>query len=736
MALPSTSNRMRVVWLLVVFGALLGALLLRLGYWQVVRAGWLQSNALDQWTRELPITAKRGDILDRRGNVLASSAPCFSVVVRPQEIKKAADQAAGNGDTGYTQQIVRDLSLVLGLDQTIVAQRVGDITKSEIRLKRQISNEETEQIQEFKRVDKDAGKVDQLKGVYLVNDKRRYYPMSDFLSQVLGFTSADGDGQEGLEAKLNKYLKGTDGFEVIEADGKGREIDSSVNQYVAPVDGYSVKLTIDSTVQNFLENAAEACMTKENPKKVTAIAISPSTGEILGMTVKPSFDNNAPPKDNITLLREFSRNTAISDAYEPGSTFKIITTAAALEEGTITAQSTFNCPGYRMVDGQKIKCWSARPHGHQTLVEGVENSCNPVFMDMALGMGKQTFYQWIYNFGFGSTTGIEMLGESSGIVTQEKYVRDLDLARIGFGQSIAVTPIQLISGVAAVINGGSLIKPSIVKEITDSQGNVIVNNTPQVVRQVISEKTSAAMRSILRSVVDNGSGHNAQIAGYAVGGKTGTAQKYGPDGRIMPNKNISSFIGFAPADNPKILVLFIVDEPNSGSTFGSVVAAPYAKDILEKSLKYMNVPPAHTENDPVVDPVEVPDLVHKELAQAEALLEGKGLHCKTEGYAGEVTDQFPAPGAKIAKGDTVTVFLKQVDDSDTDGKVVLPDLSAMTPLVVRDTLDELGLKLRVKGEGGKVKSQVPLPESEMYPGETVTVEFEYNTPAQDAGATP
>ena len=690
MASPGMMNKKRLLAFLSAVTLLFFVLFGRLGYIQLVQAQWLQEKAADQWTRDLAVSAKRGDIQDRNGNILAQSASADTVVVRPSQIK----------DVDYTAD---KLSEILEMDRDEVMQK---LTKdaSEVWLKRQVESEQADAIRQLN-----------LSGVVFTEDSKRYYPRGNFLSQVLGFCSVDGQGQEGLELKLNKYLAGTDGRTVSETDTKGREMPYSVSQYIAPQDGYDVTLTIDYVIQSFVEKAMEDALVKYNAKAIQCVVMDPQTGEVLAMGNKPDFDLNDPPRDDLDTLKALSRNSCVVDVYEPGSTFKIITTASALELGVTSTDAHFNCPGYAMVDGEKIKCWrSYNPHGDQTLAQAVQNSCNPAFVALALAMGKENFYDMIYNFGFGSTTDLDFTGEASGIVRAEKYVKNVDLARIGFGQSIAVSPMQLITAVSAVANGGNLMKPYLVKSMTDSEGNVVEETTPTVVRQVISSQTSDTMRQILEDAVTNGS-KNAYAAGYRVAGKTGTAQKY-VDGKIDNTKHVASFVGFAPADDPQICVLFIVDEATGvPSDFGGTLAAPYARQIIEDTLKYMKVKPQYKEGEGQGDAlVAVPNLVGKSSEDARKALEDAGLVMSADGTGATVTEQDLPEGTEVAKGATINVILGEPSPPANDTAVQVPDVTGKTPEEANVILTTYGLQLLPRGNGVAVAQSHS-------PGTTVTI---------------
>lgn len=692
MANPNISNKKRLTILFYVALLLMLVIAGRLAQLMFFNAEDLQDKAENQWTRELAVAPKRGSILDRNGEILATSATAESVLLHPKDITDAGEVASL-------------LAPILEMEEQKIFDLANDKTKVEVWLKRQITSEQAEQIRQLN-----------LSGVDFFTDTKRYYPSGEFMSQVLGYTSSDGDGQEGLEKYYNKYLAGYAGSILAQVDANGRTIAGSEQTYIDPQPGLNLVLTTDAFIQSFLESAAREALEVNQAKSVCAIVMNPKNGDILGMVNYPEADLNNLDRSDLQALADLSRNTAIVDAYEPGSTFKIITTAAALDSGVVTTEDHFNCPGYKIVDGEKIKCWrSYNPHGDQTLAQAVENSCNPAFMEMALRMGTDKFYEYIYNFGFGSNTGVDYSADGAGIIRAAKYVKNVDLARIGFGQSIAVTPLQLSAAICATINGGYLYTPRLASHLQDDEGNIVKTFESQMVRQVISEETSAKMRTILEGVVANGGGKNGQIEGYRVGGKTGTAQMY-ENGVIVQGKNISSFVGFAPADDPQYMVLFIVREPGVPVTFGSVVAAPFAKEVLEKCLKYGGVEPT----EPVEDLVETPDFVGKTTEEAAAAAQEAELSLQTNG-TGKIAAQSPAAGTKVKKGSEIDVYGETQSDPASDEK--MPNLVGKTLAQAYDMLEEIGLEMEVDGDTGNgvIASQSQKEGTSVIYGEKVVV---------------
>lgn len=700
MSLPSLKSKKRLLFLMTMVVVLFFGLAVKMAIIVFAQGEFLQEKALIQQTRDLVVTAKRGSILDRNGGLLAQSANAETVVLRPAEVKK------GNVDA-----IVSVLAEKLGMSEETVRNRATDGTKSEVWLARQIDKNVARELRELS-----------LPGVYFTVDVKRYYPNGAFLTQTLGFTSVDGVGLEGIEAYYDKYLAGQNGKIVSEADRDGRQIPLGEKDYIEPVDGYNVVLTIDEVIQSFLEKSLEEAYVQQNAIGAWGVAMDPKTGHILAMANIPDYDLNSPPRDDMEALTALTRNKVITDVYEPGSTFKVVTCSSAIDSGKISESSTFDCSGSQIVEGQQIKCWRfPRSHGHQTLHEAVQNSCNAAFMKMGLEMGTEAFYDYINEFGFGKQTGITFPSDQGGILMTEKYVRNSDLARIAFGQSIAVTPLQLISSFSAVVNGGFLYQPMLVKGIQDSDGNYIEEYASTVISQPISAQTSALMCDILESVVSLGSGKNAYIPGYRVGGKTGTAQKYDEDGKIMQGKHIASFMGFAPANDPKIAVLIIVDEPNVAVDFGSVVAAPYVKNVILESLLYMGVAPDYGDAAPP-EQVEVPSVDGKTETEAAVILGTLGFTYLMDG-TGNVASQLPAPGTIVDKGTTVLLNMTiKTEYVDMKGKVVVPDLSGMTIMEASQALEGSGLKLVIDGEG-KARFQSPAAGDIVDEGSEIMVEF-------------
>lgn len=614
---------------MVLVAFLFGTIIARLIYIQIAEGSTLRIKALDQWTRDVPITGERGDIFDRNGVLLADTETLYTVYARPVSVT----------DKEYTSRV---LGKVLGVDSTALYEKMTSKV-SEITVSKKVTKAEMNALM-------DAG----VEGIYYSQNLDRKYIYGDFLTQILGFTNIDGVGQSGVEAYYDKYLKGTDGYILTETDLVGRELESNVTRYVEGSKGNSVYLTIDYAIQSFVESAVNNAFLKHNATSTACVVMNAKTGEILAMAQRPSYDLNDLPRDDIELLFSASKSALISNVYEPGSTFKVLTAAMGLDKELIDTSYNLYCPGYRIVDGQKIKCWRTIGHGSETFAEGVQNSCNCLFMDIALKLGTENFYDGLRMFGINEKTGIDMSGEASGLTIAESAVKTVDLARMGFGQAIAVTPIELLNAAASVVNGGKLMTPYIVDKIVDNDGKVVVQNYPIVKRNTVSAATGSIMREILESVVSEGGGKNASVPGYRIGGKTGTAQKYA-DGAIAQGMYVSTFLGFLPADDPEYILLFIVDEPKGGAYYGSVVAAPYAGEIFSKIVSYAGIQPDYYEEK---EKFRMPDLTGTTLTEAVKTLKQLNLYYEMSGEwteGAKVLQQIPVAGSYVTEDSIILI---------------------------------------------------------------------------------
>ena len=594
---------------------------------QVFNGSFLQKKAYDQWTRDLPITAERGKIYDINGATLAVSFTTYDVYVRGREIKDTA-------------QVASFLSKKLNMSYDLVYSKASIKNISEVLVKLQIDSSIAKEIA-----------IQNLSGVFLSESIKRYYPYGNLLTQIIGFNTVDNQGQAGIEAYFNNTLKGTNGSYLIQSDLQGKELQNSLRTYIDAVAGDNIYLTIDVNIQYIVEEVLNKVMLEQQCKSASCLIMNAKTGEIIASSTKPSFDLNNVPRDNALSLMEMTKNKIAVDIYEPGSTFKILTMAAALETGVTNLNDHFYCSGYSIVDGQKIKCWKSKGHGSQDLTTGLVNSCNCVFMALAQRMGVNDFYSYLKKFGLGSKTGVEIASESSGILMNQNTVKNVDLARIGFGHAVAVSPIQLLTAVCSAINGGTLNSPTIIDKITsyDNITKSLKNQTSK--SNIISKQTSNIINQMLKKVVNKEQEYSF-VAGYDVGGKTGTAQKY-ENGIIAQGKYISSFIGTYPASSPDYALLLLVDEPGAGAYYGSVVAAPYGKDIISSLISYLGHKPIKQVE---IEYIDMPDLVGKSLLEASVTLNNLGISYEIDGDGSKIVKQLPPVGTKIEKSSTVVII--------------------------------------------------------------------------------
>jgi stage V sporulation protein D (sporulation-specific penicillin-binding protein) len=636
--------RRRLIFVLVFGLAFFFVISVRLGYVQFVLGNMLTDQALDSWSRNIPFEPKRGKILDRNDVVLATNISAPTVFVVPRQVKEPEETA-------------EKLAAVLNISKTDVYKR---ITKKEsiVRIDnggRKISNNKAKEIEALN-----------LSGVFVAEDSKRHYPYGAYLSHVLGFAGIDSQGLTGLELYYDDQLNGKKGHVSFFSDARGRRMPSLSDKYEKPKDGYDLRLTTDSRVQTIIERELDIAQATYNADGAIAIAMNPNTGEILGMSSRPDFD----PEEYKRVAPEvYNRNLPVWAQYEPGSTFKIITLAAALEEGKVDLENDhFHDPGSIEVAGRKLKCWKAGGHGSQSFLEGVQNSCNPGFVILGQRLGKDKLFSYIKDFGFGEKTGVDLAGEGKGILFPLDRVGPLELATTAFGQGVSVTPIQQVAAVSAAVNGGYLYEPYIAKELVDPvTGKVVSKQTPKLKRKVISEETSKEVRHALESVVAQGTGKNAFVDGYRVGGKTGTAQK-AEGGVYLKNNHIVSFIGMAPANKPEIVVYVAIDNPKETLQFGGIVAAPIVGNIIEDSLSAMGVEKqkGQIEKEKTwldAPEVVVPDLVGKKTKDLTNLL--YNLKIETSGKGNYIVQQAPQAGVKLQAGKTIRLFLgdkKDVED--------------------------------------------------------------------------
>lgn len=685
--------------------ALLSLIIFRLAWIQFVRGDELRQEGIINRMRDVPVEAKRGSILDRNGNELVTSVSADSIYAIPNHIE--------NPD-----QVASQIAPLLGMDVEKVKSVITKKSRFEW-IKRKVDFEVSQKIKNLK-----------IEGIGFAEESRRYYKQETLAPHILGFTGTDNQGLMGMEAAYEEELKGIPGRIVIEHDAAGREIPQALHQYIPPTQGNNLVLTLDQTIQHFVERELDKIVATYNPKMAVIIVMEPKTGKILALGNRPTF---SPNNWREVPQSVWDRNPAVWYNYEPGSTFKIITASSALEENAVKVSDRFFDPGFYQVADRKIRCWKVEGHGSQSFEEVVQNSCNPGFIQVGLDLGKERFYKYIRAYGFGQSTGIGLPGEARGIMIPEKNATNLNIATMSIGQSIAVTPIQLITAISAVANGGKLMKPQLVERIEDQKGKIIEEIKPQEIHQVISEETAKVTSQLLENVVMKGSGKNAFVDGYRAAGKTGTAQVVSERGGYASGKYVASFAGFAPVNDPKISVLIMVAEPQGGIYYGSQVAAPVFAPLAKDILRYLGVPEQKNLPKPKVNPWEVeeerievvvPNVVNLPLNEAQKLLREGGLAFETRGQGKVVYGQIPESGALVLSG--TTVILDLAGSGGGQGKageqVSVPNLKGMTIREAGNLLESLGLKLEPTGSG-LANTQSPAVGSKLTRGSVVKVEF-------------
>ncbi|MCO7174613.1 stage V sporulation protein D [Sporolactobacillus kofuensis] len=646
MRVSKVTVKRRLLFFLSVGLFVFAVFIVRLAYVQLFENNQLTKIALDLWSRRIPYEAERGKILDSRGKILATNVSSPSILVVPRQVKDKKETA-------------EKLASVLNMSPKRAYEKV---TKSEsiVRITpegRKISNEKASQV-----------KALGLPGVFVAEDFKRDYPKGNYLAHVLGFAGIDNQGLTGLESYYNDGLKGKNGHVAFFSDVHGNRMSSLKDQYIPPTSGSSLQLTIDSRVQSIIERELNNTVAQYHPDSAMAIAMDPNTGAILGMSSKPDFNPENYKKVSPDV---YNHNLPIWKTYEPGSTFKVITLAAALQEKAVNLNKDhFFDSGSVEVSGANLHCWKRGGHGEETFLQVVQNSCNPGFVALGERVGKDKLFSYIHKFGFGEKTGIDLQGEAKGILFNADKIGPLEAATTAFGQGVSVTPIQQIAAVSAAVNGGYLYQPQLAKAWIDTDTGKTINRVePVMKRRVISEQTSKEVRSALESVVAQGTGRNAYVQGYRIGGKTGTAQKVDPKtGRYMSNNYIVSFMGFAPANNPKIVVYVAVDNPKGVLQFGGTVSAPIAGRIIGDSLSAMGIKKqtGGLEKElrwPDQPLIKIPDLRGMDKNDLRNAL--FDLKLKSEGKGDIVTMQSPKPGIKVKQGSTIMIYLgdkKKADD--------------------------------------------------------------------------
>ena len=728
--------------------------------------------ATDQQLSSVVIKANRGSIYDANGTTLAQSSTVWDVTISPHNIDlsntKAKEQydikAKALIEKGETPEpyvdraelISQKLSELLGVDYSKIKTACADTTKQYYMVKRKVEKPEANEITAF--MNENGLNSDD---IYLWPTSKRYYPNDSLASNIIGFTNFDGDGVYGLEAYYDDYLSGTDGKAVYAVAADGRKLQNSSDAYYSAVDGYSLVLTLDEVLQHYLEKNLELCVSQHQViNRACGIIMNCNTGAVLAMATAPSFDLNNPSElkssfDLQTLaemkesgateeeldakeasLREQQwKNKAITELYYPGSVFKTVTCASALEEEVVSLNSTFHCAAYEMVAGTKIKCWSSYGHGTLTLQQAVTKSCNPSFIQIGQLLGKDKFCDYFEAFGFTEPTGIDLPGESGSLYVSRENMGLVELASSSFGQTNKVTPLQMTTALCAIVNGGYLVTPYVVDKMLDSDGNVVKTTETRIKRQVISEETSVQMRQILETVVNENGGSNAYINGYRIGGKSGTTEKIDEYNKLKAETGVDhmtyvpSFAAFAPADDPQIVMLVMADTPTGTQYYGSAVAAPVVSAVFKEGLPHLGIYPTYTAEELAKMDAAVPYVMGMEAQRAEAKLNAEGFEVR---YVGDpasgatVSTQIPASGSSIPKGSTVVLYLGNEYDLES---AVIPDVTGMTVSQANEAITNAGFNIKISGgaaENAVASAQYPVGGTDGYKGNVVEVTFQVN----------
>ena len=724
---------------------LLSWVLYNLVYRSLVTGEELKARAAEQQLQDVSITANRGTIYDSNMNVLAQSATVWDVILSPKDFYAAKNELKGeNGEAAtqaekdaYERTMIEGLAEILDVETSSIEEHLTHTESMYREISRKVVKSVADEVTAF------VAEND-IAGVYLQVNTKRFYPYDDLASSVIGFTNYDNQGVYGLEAEYDEVLSGTPGRQISAKNAVGETMPTTYEQYYPAQDGNSLVLTIDQVIQHYLEKTLDATIAQHKPAEGAAgIVMDVNTGAVLAMASMPNYDLNEPyiitdeaaaaaidamedgevKTEALAAAREKQwKNKTVTDIYEPGSVFKVVTASAALEEGAATVNSTYNCTGSVMVDGwpYPIHCHDHAGHGLQNFTEAVVNSCNPAFISIGQALGSGRFFRYFDAFGLTERTGIDLPAEAQNSYYTEERLNAVSLASCSFGQSNTVTPIQMITAASAAVNGGKLLTPHVVSKILDSDGNTVEEFGTEVRRQVISEETSETMCGILEQVVSANGGTNAYVKGYRTGGKSGTAQKLNKEEDVY----IYSFFAFAPVDDPQVACLILVDEATSGASYANTVVAPAVASLMADLLPYLGVQPQYSEEDEKTQDVSVPGgLIGRDSATAESRLLAQGLDCTVIGSGTDVVSVYPESGTKVAGGSTVILY---TDDRDME-TVTVPDVVGLTPSQANQQLTNAGLNIRITGgaaqnTSARVASQDTEAGSTVPRGTVVTIE--------------
>ncbi|MGL5615565.1 MAG: stage V sporulation protein D [Sarcina sp.] len=709
----TTKKRIIILFVLVCF--ILGALMTRTSYIMLFKNEEYTQKAVDQWTSDVRISAKRGKILDRDGKELAVSGNVYRVDLDLKAISKYNKEKETTNE-----ELGKKLSEALEMDYEKVLKQLnyrlpsGKPAQGAI-VARRISKEQADKVKELN-----------IEGVMVSADTKRYYPNNDFLSQVLGNTNSDGKGLNGIELIYDEVLAGTPGVRITELAKEGEKNDEIISNFTAPVDGKDVVLTINEKLQYFAEKSAEYALEKEQADAVSILIMDPNNGEVLAMANTPGYDPNNPFegfedfKGNTEgeQLQKMWRNRAVSDTFEPGSIFKVVTATAALEEGVANNGEKYNCGGSLNIGGRNIKCWKRGGHGEQDFTSIVKNSCNVGFMKLGEALGAEKLTEYIKKFGLGTKSGVDLPGEANGIIKKANKISETDLATISFGQTNTVNMIQFLTAFNSIANGGKLIQPHLMKEIkhTDENGETIIDKEfePIVKENIASEETLKTLRGILEEVVTSGGGHNTYIEGYRIGGKTGTAQKVKETGGYGGGY-VASFVGMAPADNPKVSVFVSIDNPKAGAYYGGQIAAPLAKRVFEDIFNYLGADYFGATDESTAD-IMIPEVRGMKVSDGKKILTDSGLKVKIDGKNEYIADMNPKPGFSVKEGTEIILYSGESSNYNKD--VIVPNLIGLTKDMAESLLEKIGISGKFEGEG-IISRQSVEPAGVIKKGETI-----------------
>ncbi|MDQ0149300.1 stage V sporulation protein D [Eubacterium multiforme] len=697
-------KRMRlIVGILTVVFAILA---LRLSYIMIVKRQEYAAKAEEQWTSEVKIDARRGRILDRNGAELAVSANVYRIDFDLNSIRAyLKDSKKTNA------QIAPEIAKAVGMKDEDV------LKKLETKLPSGAQAGSATLIRRIEKEQADKVKALKIRGIIVSPDTKRYYPNNNFAAHLLGSTNIDGQGLTGVELQYNKDLSGIPGMRIAELDSKSNDLPYTVSKFVPPVEGKDVTLTIDENIQFFAEKAAEKALKDNKAKAASVLVMDPKSGEILAMVNKPDFNPNEPfkgadafkGKTEYDKVQKMWRNRLVNDTFEPGSIFKVITAIAGMEEKVVKPTDTFVCNGYLTFGNRKIKCWKTGGHGTLTFPEIIQNSCNVGFMELGKKLGKEKLYEYINKFGFGKKSGIDLPGEAPGIVKNINNVSATDLATISFGQTNTVNSVQYMSAFNAIANGGELIEPHVMKEVThkdDSGVNVTDSKFEPTKKKVADKETTAQLRTYLERVVTAGSAKGTFIKGYHIGGKTGTAQKVNSEnGTYEAGKYISSFVGMAPVSDPKITVMITIDEPSNGNYYAGVVTGPVAKTLFTDIFNYLEGDFSKENKEAIIRDAIIPEIRGKNIEEAKKILKESNLDYNVEGSGKTITNIKPYPGYSVKEGTKITLYTE--GNSNNKEAIVMPDVRGYSKEAANKLLIGLGLYVKFEGEGKVTNQSVP-----------------------------